>query len=41
MNQKKSENEGFIVEETFSLATCPKCGQKYIASDGHVCPKKK
>ena len=29
------------LKEGYSIVTCPKCGKKYIASDGHECPKDK
>ena len=41
VNNEKSESRKTVIEETLSFITCPKCGRRYIASDGHKCPKEK
>jgi rRNA maturation protein Nop10 len=39
MSDDKSENKKRDIKEIYTMVTCPRCGRKYIASDGHNCPK--
>ena len=41
VKNEKSENKQLEIQEILIRVTCPKCGQEYIASDGHECPKEK
>jgi len=41
MSNKESENKKREIEEILIVVTCPRCGRKYVASDGHNCPKEK
>lgn len=35
--QARADGKKHVLEEALSFSVCPKCGQKYIASDLHVC----
>jgi hypothetical protein len=41
MSNEESEKKKHDIEETYTMVTCPRCERKYIASDGHKCPKEK
>jgi hypothetical protein len=40
MSSEKPENKKRGIKEVLIMATCPKCGKRYVASDGHSCPEK-
>lgn len=39
-SERKSEDKKRETKEFLIMATCPNCGKRYVASDGHDCPKK-